>query len=116
MERTEQMYTIQKQMDFGKIKVRLRSSCTETLNKEQTDDFPSTLMNKSDPVQKCLQSRLSTLFPLQPFPLISSSRWLKKRGELTISAEELSIWRAFSNKSYYLFLFNDVLIVTRKKR
>ncbi|XP_013857122.1 rho guanine nucleotide exchange factor 16 [Austrofundulus limnaeus] len=70
MERTEQMYTIQKQMDFGKIK---------------------------------------------PFPLISSSRWLKKRGELAISAEELSIWRAFSNKSYYLFLFNDVLIVTRKK-
>uniref|UniRef100_A0A7N6AEP6 Rho guanine nucleotide exchange factor (GEF) 16 n=1 Tax=Anabas testudineus TaxID=64144 RepID=A0A7N6AEP6_ANATE len=70
MERTEQMYTIQKQMDFGKIK---------------------------------------------PFPLISSSRWLKKRGELAISSEELSIWRAFSNRSYYLFLFNDVLIVTRKK-
>uniref|UniRef100_A0A8C6UA89 Rho guanine nucleotide exchange factor (GEF) 16 n=1 Tax=Neogobius melanostomus TaxID=47308 RepID=A0A8C6UA89_9GOBI len=70
MERTEQMYTIQKQMDFGKIK---------------------------------------------PFPLISSSRWLRKRGELTISSEELSIWRAFSQKSYYLFLFNDVLIVTKKK-
>uniref|UniRef100_UPI0037E8CCB9 rho guanine nucleotide exchange factor 16 n=1 Tax=Semicossyphus pulcher TaxID=241346 RepID=UPI0037E8CCB9 len=70
MERTEQMYTIQKQMDFGKIK---------------------------------------------PFPLVSSSRWLKKRGELAVSTEELSIWRAFSNRSYYLFLFNDVLIVTRKK-
>ncbi|KAL6119893.1 arhgef16 [Pungitius sinensis] len=70
MERTEQMYTIQKQMDFGKIK---------------------------------------------PFPLVSSSRWLKKRGELALSTEELSIWRAFSNKSYYLFLFNDVLIVTKKK-
>lgn len=70
MERTEQMYTIQKQMDFGKIK---------------------------------------------PFPLISSSRWLRKRGELTISSEELSIWRAFSQRSYYLFLFNDVLIVTKKK-
>uniref|UniRef100_A0A8C2WQN7 Rho guanine nucleotide exchange factor (GEF) 16 n=1 Tax=Cyclopterus lumpus TaxID=8103 RepID=A0A8C2WQN7_CYCLU len=70
MERTEQMYTIQKQMDFGKIK---------------------------------------------PFPLVSSSRWLKKRGELAFSTEELSIWRAFSNRSYYLFLFNDVLIVTKKK-
>ncbi|XP_018544396.1 rho guanine nucleotide exchange factor 16 [Lates calcarifer] len=70
MERTEQMYTIQKQMDFGKIK---------------------------------------------PFPLVSSSRWLKKRGELAICTEELSIWRAFSNRSYYLFLFNDVLIVTKKK-
>lgn len=70
MERTEQMYTIQKQMDFGKIK---------------------------------------------PFPLVSSSRWLKKHGELAIAAEELSIWRAFTNRSYYLYLFNDVLIVTRKK-
>lgn len=70
MERTEQMYTIQKQMDFGKIK---------------------------------------------PFPLVSSSRWLKKRGELSVCTEELSIWRAFSNRSYYLFLFNDVLIVTKKK-
>ncbi|XP_030278575.1 rho guanine nucleotide exchange factor 16 [Sparus aurata] len=70
MERTEQMYTIQKQMDFGKIK---------------------------------------------PFPLVSSSRWLRKRGELAVSSEELSIWRAFSHRSYYLFLFNDVLIVTKKK-
>lgn len=70
MERTEQMYTIQKQMDFGKIK---------------------------------------------PFPLVSSSRWLKKHGELTVLNEELSIWRAFSHRSYYLFLFNDVLIVTKKK-
>uniref|UniRef100_A0A8C4ZM45 Rho guanine nucleotide exchange factor (GEF) 16 n=1 Tax=Gadus morhua TaxID=8049 RepID=A0A8C4ZM45_GADMO len=51
MERTEQMYTIQKQMDFA-------------------------------------------------VPLVSSSRWLRKRGELAI---------------YYLFLFNDVLIVTKKK-
>ncbi|XP_053704305.1 rho guanine nucleotide exchange factor 16 [Synchiropus splendidus] len=70
MERTEQMYTIQKQMDFGKIK---------------------------------------------PFPLVSSSRWLKKRGELSVCSEELSIWKAFSNRSYYLFLFNDVLILTKKK-
>ncbi|XP_062247320.1 rho guanine nucleotide exchange factor 16 [Platichthys flesus] len=70
MERTEQMYTIQKQMDFGKIK---------------------------------------------PFPLVSSSRWLKKRGELAVCTEELSIWRAFSNRSNYLFLFNDVLIITKKK-
>lgn len=52
----------------------------------------------------------------QPFPLVSASRWLKKRGELAISSEELSIWRAFSHRSNYLFLFNDVLIVTRKKR
>uniref|UniRef100_A0A672L382 Rho guanine nucleotide exchange factor 16-like n=1 Tax=Sinocyclocheilus grahami TaxID=75366 RepID=A0A672L382_SINGR len=72
MERTEQMYTIQKQMEFGKIK---------------------------------------------PFPLVSSSRWLKKSGELAVYTDDLSIFRkAFSYKSYYLFLFNDVLIVTKKKR
>ncbi|KAL4622568.1 rho guanine nucleotide exchange factor 16-like [Arapaima gigas] len=71
MERTEQLCTIQKQLDFGKIK---------------------------------------------PFPLISSSRWLQKSGELAMSTEELSIFsKAFSAKNYYLFLFNDVLIVTRKK-
>ncbi|XP_027023359.1 rho guanine nucleotide exchange factor 16 [Tachysurus fulvidraco] len=71
MERTEQMYTIQKQMDFGKIK---------------------------------------------PFPLISASRWLLKRGELAVFTEDLGIFRkAFIHKSYYLFLFNDVLIVTKKK-
>ncbi|XP_036386373.1 rho guanine nucleotide exchange factor 16-like [Megalops cyprinoides] len=71
MERTEQMYTIQKQMDFGKIK---------------------------------------------PFPLVSASRWLLKRGELPVRTEDLSIfWKAFSSKSYFLFLFNDVLILTRKK-
>ncbi|KAK2899060.1 hypothetical protein QQF64_031529 [Cirrhinus molitorella] len=71
MERTEQMYTIQKQMEFGKIK---------------------------------------------PFPLVSSSRWLKKSGELAVYTDDLSIFRkAISTKSYYLFLFNDVLIVTKKK-
>lgn len=52
----------------------------------------------------------------QPFPLVSSSRWLKKRGELALFSEELSIWRAFSHRSYYLFLFNDVLIITKRKR
>ncbi|MGH0163298.1 UNVERIFIED_CONTAM: hypothetical protein FKN15_044689 [Acipenser sinensis] len=40
-------------------------------------------------------------FKIKPFPLVSSSRWMLKRGELT----------AF----VYFFLFNDVLIVTRKK-
>ncbi|XP_052418875.1 rho guanine nucleotide exchange factor 16 [Carassius gibelio] len=71
MERTEQMYTIQKQMEFGKIK---------------------------------------------HFPLVSSSRWLKKSGELAVYTDDLSIFRkAISIKSCYLFLFNDVLIITRKK-
>ncbi|KAI5621957.1 rho guanine nucleotide exchange factor 16 isoform X1 [Silurus asotus] len=66
MERTEQMYTIQKQMDFGKIK---------------------------------------------PFPLISSSRWLLKRGELAVYTEEHGIfWKAFGHKSYYLFLDESYVV------
>ncbi|XP_077167738.1 rho guanine nucleotide exchange factor 16 [Paroedura picta] len=72
MERTEQMYTLQKQLEFGKIK---------------------------------------------NFPLISASRWLLKRGELGLPlAEEGGIFRKGSGRgSCYLFVFNDVLIVTKKK-
>uniref|UniRef100_A0A7M4F0I3 Rho guanine nucleotide exchange factor 16 n=1 Tax=Crocodylus porosus TaxID=8502 RepID=A0A7M4F0I3_CROPO len=70
MERTEQMYTLQTQLEFGKIK---------------------------------------------PFPLISASRWLLKRGELALlHGEEVGIFRK-GRVNCYLFLFNDVLIITKKK-
>uniref|UniRef100_A0A8C6Z7Z0 Rho guanine nucleotide exchange factor 16 n=1 Tax=Nothoprocta perdicaria TaxID=30464 RepID=A0A8C6Z7Z0_NOTPE len=72
MERTEQMYTLQKQLEFGKMK---------------------------------------------PFPLVSASRWLLKRGELyQLLSEESGIFRKGSGRVCYLFLFNDVLIITKKKR
>ncbi|XP_074416609.1 rho guanine nucleotide exchange factor 16 [Larus michahellis] len=71
MERTEQMYTLQKQLEFGKKK---------------------------------------------PFPLISASRWLRKRGELyLLLSEEAGIFRRGAGRLCYLFLFNDVLIITKKK-
>ncbi|XP_064326584.1 rho guanine nucleotide exchange factor 16 isoform X2 [Phalacrocorax carbo] len=71
MERTEQMYTLQKQLEFGKKK---------------------------------------------PFPLTSASRWLLKRGELyLLLSEEAGIFRRGAGKLCYLFLFNDVLIITKKK-
>ncbi|XP_071431655.1 rho guanine nucleotide exchange factor 16 [Pithys albifrons albifrons] len=71
MERTEQMYTLQKQLEFGKKK---------------------------------------------PFPLISVSRWLRKRGELyLLFSEEAGIFRRGAGRLCYLFLFNDVLIITKKK-
>ncbi|KAM8796316.1 rho guanine nucleotide exchange factor 16 [Eudromia elegans] len=71
MERTEQMYTLQKQLEFGKMK---------------------------------------------PFPLISASRWLLKRGELyQLLSEESGIFRKGSGRVCYLFLFNDVLIITKKR-
>lgn len=70
MERTEQMYTLQTQLEFGKIK---------------------------------------------PFPLISASRWLLKRGELLLMEESGIFRKGFGRPYYYLFLFNDVLIITKKK-
>ncbi|NWI26229.1 ARHGG factor, partial [Sula dactylatra] len=71
MERTEQMYTLQKQLEFGKKK---------------------------------------------PFPLTSASRWLLKRGELyLLLSEEAGIFRRGAGRLCYLFLFNDVLIITKKK-
>uniref|UniRef100_A0A4W5L836 DH domain-containing protein n=1 Tax=Hucho hucho TaxID=62062 RepID=A0A4W5L836_9TELE len=53
----------------------------------------------------------------EPFPLVSSSRWMVKRGELTAFVEENGIFsKRTSRQQVYFFLFNDVLILTRKKR
>ncbi|XP_071398363.1 rho guanine nucleotide exchange factor 26-like [Centroberyx affinis] len=55
-------------------------------------------------------------FKIKPFPLVSSSRWMVKRGELTAFVEENGIFlKRTSRQQVYFFLFNDVLIVTRKK-
>ncbi|NWR08390.1 ARHGQ factor, partial [Paradoxornis webbianus] len=53
---------------------------------------------------------------LQPFPLVSSSRWLLKRGELTAYVEDTGLFsKRTSKQQVYFFLFNDVLIITKKK-
>uniref|UniRef100_A0A3B4XVN9 Rho guanine nucleotide exchange factor 26 n=1 Tax=Seriola lalandi dorsalis TaxID=1841481 RepID=A0A3B4XVN9_SERLL len=55
-------------------------------------------------------------FKIKPFPLVSSSRWMVKRGELTAFVEDNGIFlKRTSRQQVYFFLFNDVLIVTRKK-
>ncbi|XP_052438172.1 rho guanine nucleotide exchange factor 26 isoform X2 [Carassius gibelio] len=55
-------------------------------------------------------------FKIKPFPLVSSSRWMVKRGELTAFVEGNGIFsKKTSRQQVYFFLFNDVLIVTRKK-
>ncbi|XP_062970041.1 rho guanine nucleotide exchange factor 26 [Cynocephalus volans] len=55
-------------------------------------------------------------FKIKPFPLVSSSRWLVKRGELTAYVEDTVLFsRRMSKQQVYFFLFNDVLIVTKKK-
>lgn len=60
-----------------------------------------------------------TLCPWQIFPLISQSRWLVKHGELlevdtqmmNISGSKLK----FPTKPVYLHLFNDCLLLSRRK-
>ncbi|XP_010740069.3 rho guanine nucleotide exchange factor 26 [Larimichthys crocea] len=55
-------------------------------------------------------------FKIKPFPLVSSSRWMVKRGELTAFVEDNGIFlKRMSRQQVYFFLFNDVFIVTRKK-
>ncbi|XP_067851024.1 rho guanine nucleotide exchange factor 26-like [Heptranchias perlo] len=55
-------------------------------------------------------------FKIKPFPLVSSSRWLSKRGELMAFVEDTGIFsKRTSRQQVYFFLFNDVLIVTKKK-
>ncbi|XP_062962976.1 rho guanine nucleotide exchange factor 16 [Cynocephalus volans] len=52
---------------------------------------------------------------VKSLPLISASRWLLKRGELLL-VEETGLFRKISSRpTCYLFLFNDVLVVTKKK-
>ncbi|NXT61790.1 ARHGQ factor, partial [Chaetops frenatus] len=53
---------------------------------------------------------------IYPFPLVSSSRWLVKRGELTAYVEDTGLFsKRTSKQQVYFFLFNDVLIITKKK-
>ncbi|XP_059188015.1 rho guanine nucleotide exchange factor 26-like [Centropristis striata] len=55
-------------------------------------------------------------FKIKPFPLVSSSRWMVKRGELTAFVEDNGIFlKRKTRQQVYFFLFNDVFIVTRKK-
>ncbi|XP_039697973.1 rho guanine nucleotide exchange factor 16 [Pteropus medius] len=52
---------------------------------------------------------------VKSLPLISASRWLLKRGELLL-VEEAGLFRKLASRpTCYLFLFNDVLVVTKKK-
>lgn len=54
-------------------------------------------------------------FRIKPFPLVSASRWLVKRGELTALADSGLFSRRSGRQQLYFFLFNDVLIITKRK-
>eukprot|EP00069_Balaena_mysticetus_P003662 bmy_16881T0 len=105
MERTEQMYTLHTQLDFSKVKPREawapRSQRQGSVPVAAHPGHPPGLI----PVPALPQS----------LPLISASRWLLKRGELFV-VEETGLFRKLASRpTCYLFLFNDVLVVTKKK-
>ncbi|KAM6217998.1 rho guanine nucleotide exchange factor 16 [Rhynchocyon petersi] len=53
---------------------------------------------------------------IKSIPIISASRWLLKRGELSLVEEDPGLFRKLASRpTSYLFLFNDVLLVTKKK-
>jgi len=54
-------------------------------------------------------------------PIISSARWLVRRGELTHLVERgdeciLLFGKKFSRIQIHMFLFTDLLVITKKKR
>lgn len=65
----------------------------------------------------CLTS-LPMSAPLQIFPLISQARWLVRHGELVELAPLPAAPPAklkLSSKAVYLHLFNDCLLLSRRK-
>ncbi|NXH35168.1 ARHGQ factor, partial [Myiagra hebetior] len=67
-------------------------------------------------LEKASEGLQCDFLALQPFPLVSSSRWLVKRGELTAYVEDTGLFsKRTSKQQVYFFLFNDVLIITKKK-
>ncbi|XP_059160433.1 serine-rich adhesin for platelets-like isoform X2 [Physella acuta] len=60
-------------------------------------------------------------FKVKEFPLVSSSRFLVKQGEMTLIKSDATTRKPLSKllgshkEHIYLFLFNDLLLVTKKK-
>ncbi len=69
-----------------------------------------------------LEQQLKFRGDVKLFPLCSASRWLVKRGDVVRlywkeNAEaKLTFGRRVSKQTYNLLLFNDILVVAKKKR
>jgi SH3 domain-containing guanine exchange factor len=57
---------------------------------------------------------------VKEFPIVSSTRWLLRKGEMThlVSGGDDGKWtlRKKSRMQIHVFLFTDLLIITKKKR
>jgi hypothetical protein len=54
-------------------------------------------------------------------PFISSARWLVRKGELTHlvwrgDESKLTFWKKVCKIQIHMFLFTDLLVITKKKR
>ena len=69
-----------------------------------------------------LEQQLKFRGDVKLFPLCSASRWLVKRGDATRiywkeNAEaKLTFGRKVSKQMYNFLLFNDILVIAKKKR
>jgi neuronal guanine nucleotide exchange factor len=58
---------------------------------------------------------------IKAFPIISSARWLVRKGELTHRVwrgdeSKLTFGKKVSRDQIHLFLLTDLLVITKKKR
>ncbi|NXW67281.1 ARHGQ factor, partial [Hirundo rustica] len=91
---------------------KVRSQVIPVYFQGKMDDFHAEIMQAG----RALKRLQCDFLALQPFPLVSSSRWLVKRGELTAYVEDTGLFsKRTSKQQVYFFLFNDVLIITKKK-
>ena len=103
MERTEQLHIIHQQLDFRKLKVRINNNtiviCTRSV---------------------CIISLLGSPHTphTQPFPLVSVSRQLERRGTvMRLKVEQKLFGRhMITKKQLYLFVFTDMVIITKRKK
>ena len=81
-------------------------------------------MSCSMPKDSFILQLIKIVFCFQPIPLISTSRWLVKKGDLMCLHEE-GRFSQFKNqlrqifkgkfKPIYIFLFTDIVLVTKMK-
>ena len=70
--------------------------------------------------EKIIPTIVSFFRDVRAIPLISASRWLVRRGDCTRltwkeNGEKLTFGRRVHKQSLALFLFTDMLVVTKKK-
>lgn len=103
MERTEELHLIHKQLEFFKMKVR--HYCyyyyQGTIIIREFVNMPS----------------LSLSLSLQPFPLVSVSRQLERKGPLGLLQVEQRLFGKPRTKriQVYVFAFTDYVLITKKK-